>query len=81
MVVTVYSKPACMQCRMTKRYLDAANVPYVEKDVTTDPEAAQAVRDLGYKALPVTTVALADGLDHWTGFVPMSLAALAELSN
>lgn len=70
---TLYTKPGCQGCRMTKRYLDQHDIAYETVDVSEQPEAAQTVTDLGYMALPV--VVTADG--HWSGFQPDRLAALA----
>lgn len=78
--VTLYSKPACMPCKMVKRVLDEGGVTYIEHDVTLDADAAQAVRDLGYTAVPVTTIELEDGLDHWHGFDRMRLRAVVQLA-
>lgn len=66
-MITVYSKPDCMQCVATKRAFDKRGVTYQAVDVTESPEALAFVRELGYSAMPVVTVNLPDGLDHWSG--------------
>lgn len=77
--ITVYTKPSCMPCRMTKRQSSQSGVPFLERDVSADPAAAQAVRDLGYAGVPVVTVQMEDGTDHWHGHKPDSLAAAIYL--
>lgn len=73
--VTLYSKPNCPQCDMTKKLLDHPDVgvPYQERDVTTDPEAHAFVTGLGYMAAPVVH---AGGDNHWSGFRPDRIRAL-----
>lgn len=65
-MVTVYSKPICSQCDMTKRLLDREGVAYETVDVTEDHEAFQFITSLGYKQAPVVVA----GDDHWSGFQP-----------
>ena len=36
MVVTVYTKPQCVQCNMTYRALDAKGISYTKIDITED---------------------------------------------
>lgn len=43
-MITVYSKPNCAQCTMTKKYLDSLGVDYTHIDVTTDAEALDKVK-------------------------------------
>ncbi|MCV7008686.1 hypothetical protein H7J52_23245 [Mycobacterium gordonae] len=46
--LTVYTKPACVQCTATFRALDKAGVHYQTIDITTDAEARDYVIALGY---------------------------------
>ena len=46
--ITVYTKPACVQCAATFRALDKAGVAYRTVDISTDPEARDYVMSLGY---------------------------------
>lgn len=73
--VTVYGKPGCQQCKVTTRKLDKLAVPYTYRDVTEDPEAAERVSSLGYRALPVVTV----GDLHWSGFSDTRIERLAKI--
>jgi len=73
MSITVYSKPACVQCEATKRALDKKGLKYDVVDVTEDPEALALVRELGYLQAPVV---VADDT-HWSGFRPDQITALA----
>ena len=73
-MVTVYTLQACVQCDSTKRVLTKNNVEYTVVDLTQDEGAMEMVKELGYNAAPVVVV----GDEHWSGFRPDKLAALAE---
>jgi len=78
--ITVHTLPACVQCNSTKRKLDSMKVDYQTVDVSL-PENADALatmKGLGYQAAPVVLVT-EDGKDddHWYGFRPDKLEALA----
>jgi glutaredoxin-like protein NrdH len=74
MQVTVYTKPSCVQCDQTKRFLDKVNIPYTTVDITVDQEAFEDLVSKGYKAAPVV---ITDN-DSWAGFNPAKLNKLAE---
>jgi len=71
--VTVYSKPACVQCDATYRALDKHGIAYDVVDLTQDPTALELVRSLGYLQAPVVIA----GDTHWSGFRPDQIATLA----
>jgi len=64
--ITVYSKPGCMQCRMTKKHLDRIKATYNVVDITEDDKAFNhVVNELKERSMPV--VETSDGT-HFTGF-------------
>ena len=69
-MIKIYSKPNCMACNFSKKYLDDKGVKYEEIDVINDKEALAMLRDKGYAQLPVVDI---DGELH-TGFQPSILA-------
>lgn len=71
--VTVYTKPACVQCNATYKALDKVGIPYVTVDITEDAAARERVLSLGYLQAPVVMA----GDDHWSGFRPDRIKALA----
>lgn len=73
MTVTVYSKPACVQCVATYRALDRSGISYEVIDLTTDEQALSTVKELGYLQVPVVVA----GSDHWSGFRPDKISALS----
>lgn len=65
--VTVFTTPGCPACAAIKRYLDQKGVPFVERDVTTDPSAmAEMQRVSGVRIAPVTVI----GEDAFYGDFP-----------
>lgn len=71
--VVVYSKPNCVQCDMTYRFLDRAGIDYEKVDITEDEQAMAHAKELGYLAAPVVIV---DETTHWAGFRPDRLAEI-----
>ncbi|MEG9247839.1 glutaredoxin-like protein NrdH [Arthrobacter sp. Soc17.1.1.1] len=74
MTVTVYTKPACVQCNATYRALDKKGIAYQSVDISQDPTALERVRSMGYMQAPVV---ITDN-DHWSGFRPDKISALAD---
>ncbi|AGT92063.1 glutaredoxin-like protein NrdH [Rhodococcus sp. WS1] len=72
MSITVYTKPACVQCNATYRALDKAGLEYNIIDITEDAEARDYVMALGYLQAPIVVA----GEDHWSGFRPDRIKTL-----
>ena len=68
MTVTVYTKPACVQCNATYRALDKKGITYQSVDISQDADA------LGYMQAPVVVT----DQDHWSGFRPDKIEELAQ---
>lgn len=73
MTITVYSKPACVQCTATTRALEARGLAYQLIDLTEDDSAMELVTSLGYRQAPVVVA----GTAHWAGFRPDMIGTLA----
>lgn len=73
MSITLFTKPACMQCNATKKALDRAGLDYNLVDISIDEEARDYVMALGYLQAPVVE---ANG-EHWCGFRPERINGLA----
>jgi glutaredoxin len=54
--VTVYGTELCVDCRRTRRYLDATHTPYRWVDVGADPDQRAMLDAAGYRALPVVAL-------------------------
>lgn len=74
MAITVYTKPACVQCNATYKALDKQGLSYDVVDISENPEARDYVMALGHLQAPVVVV---DG-EHWSGFRPDRIKALAR---
>ncbi len=66
MTITVYSRPACVQCTATTRALQARGLDFELIDLSEDDAAMSRVTELGYRQVPVVIA----GEDHWAGFRP-----------
>jgi glutaredoxin-like protein NrdH len=73
MSITVYTKPSCVQCEQTKKYLDRNGLEYTSIDITEDKEAFDMVAGLGFQSAPVVIT----DKGNWAGFRPDYLAKLA----
>ena len=73
MSITVYTKPACMQCKATTKALEKAGLEYDLVDISVDDQARDYVLALGYLQAPVVEV---NG-EHWSGFRPERIRGLA----
>ncbi|MFC0581134.1 glutaredoxin-like protein NrdH [Micrococcoides hystricis] len=76
MSVTVYTKPACVQCNATYRALDKRGIAYKTVDLSQDPQALEQVRAMGYMQAPVVVA----GSEHWSGFRPDMIAQISDES-
>lgn len=73
--ITVYGKPNCHNCDMTKRFLKSKEIDFEYIDVTIDQGALDAIRVHGYQQLPVVSVD--NFANHFGGYNPASLVKLA----
>jgi glutaredoxin-like protein NrdH len=72
MTITVYTKPACVQCTATYRALDRAGIAYDVVDISEDDDARDYIMALGYLQAPVVVA----GDAHWSGFRPDRIKTL-----
>jgi glutaredoxin-like protein NrdH len=72
-MTTVYSKPACVQCDMTKKMLDKNGIEYTVIDITQDAQAYDKIVGMGFMSVPVVI----SGDQAWAGFQPDKITALA----
>nr|DAN31197.1 MAG TPA: glutaredoxin-like protein [Caudoviricetes sp.] len=76
-MLTVYSKSNCIQCEMTKMWLDQNKIQFETVDVSEHPEKLEEIKLNGFQQLPVVT------LDKyfenaWSGFNVDRLEELKE---
>jgi glutaredoxin-like protein NrdH len=73
-MVTVYTKPACVQCDATKRMMDKLNIKYDTVDITLDNDAFDMLISKGFKSAPVVITKN----DSWAGFNPDKISGLVD---
>lgn len=72
-MVTVYTKPNCMQCKMTQKFLKEHDIDFEVK--STENEAyREEVIDMGYQSLPVVVT----DDDQWSGLRMDKLHGLVD---
>ncbi len=72
-MTTVYTKPACVQCDMTKRYMDKNGIKYETVDITQNQEALDLILGMGFLSAPVVV----SDVGSWSGFQPDKINLLA----
>jgi len=77
-MITVYSRPNCMQCEMTKMWLKQNDIPFEAVDIEANPGALELLKHYGYSSLPVVAIddELSDESKTWSGFQIEKLEAL-----
>lgn len=72
-MTVVYTKPNCVQCDMTKRYMDKNGIEYQTVDITKDDKALQMILEMGFQSAPVVI----SDRGNWAGFQPDKINLLA----
>ena len=77
-MLTVYSKPRCMQCEMTKIWLNKNKIEFETVDIEANPGAFELLKHYGFTSLPVVAIddELSDESKVWSGFQIDKLEAL-----
>jgi glutaredoxin-like protein NrdH len=73
-MITVYTKPSCVQCEQTKKLLTKNGLEFETVDITQDTEAYDKVVAMGFLAAPVVIA----GEDSWAGFQPEKINGLVN---
>lgn len=76
MPVTVYSKPACMQCEQTKRFMQARGVDFTVVDITQSREAEVEAERLSLKLGRQLPFVVPEEGEPWAGFDYARIKAL-----
>lgn len=75
MEITVYSKSGCPECIFTKKFLESANISFIEKRVDLNKNYLAEVLTLGQLALPVVKI---DKKEIFSGYQPIKLKQLVK---
>lgn len=72
--LTVFTKDNCIQCKMTKRFLEARGIDFEEKNISANPEYVDYLKAKGFAAVPVVE---GQNIEAIAGFRPDALQQLA----
>lgn len=67
--ITIFQKQLCMQCKMTKKFLEKEGADFVEINIDEHPEKIDYVKSLGFTSAPVIEA----GDIVFSGFQPNKL--------
>lgn len=75
--IQIYTKPSCVKCDHTYRWLDRKGIKYNPPiDVTEDPEAMSMLVSLGVQSMPYVSVSGPGYQDSWNDLKMSNLDAL-----
>ncbi|MFP2516485.1 glutaredoxin-like protein NrdH [Buttiauxella agrestis] len=66
MRITIYTRNDCVQCHATRRAIENRGFTFEMINLDVNPEAADDLRALGYRQLPVVITEQ----ESWSGFRP-----------
>lgn len=78
MSITLLSKPQCVQCDATKRWLKKHSAPAIEEiNIMEHPDLIEEYKSKGLMSAPVVLIrdAMGDIIDFWAGYRPDRLKA------
>jgi glutaredoxin-like protein NrdH len=64
MVITLWSKPNCVQCEMTKKEFKKRGIIYRERRLDRSPKAVARFQELGFLSAPI----IESDTKRWSGF-------------
>jgi glutaredoxin len=63
MKVLLFTQPGCLSCELMKVYLEAREIPFEERDITSDPQTRSEMLDL-YDSPTTPTLVVFSGDVH-----------------
>lgn len=74
MAVIVYTNPNCVQCEMTKKFLDKEGIEYTVENLQSDENYDKLVEfvNQGFKSAPIVVT----DTETWSGYKPDKLGAI-----
>ena len=82
MKVLLFTQPGCLSCELMKVYLEAREILFEERDITSDPQARTDMLDL-YDSPTTPTLVVSSGESHEVvvGFDPEFLDQLLSAAS
>lgn len=53
MELVLYTKDNCIQCKMTKRFLEQNHIDFEERNISNQPEYIDYLKSQGFQSVPV----------------------------
>ncbi|TDE88167.1 NrdH-redoxin [Occultella glacieicola] len=73
-MITIYTRPNCQACRLTRGPLDREGITYSVVNLDEHPDVAEQLREAGHQALPVVVTET----HTWAGFQPDKIRQLTR---
>lgn len=74
LVVTVWTKPNCVQCMQTLKVMDAEGIQYRTRRLDKSPKAVARFLEMGLMAAPIVET----DTKRWSGFRVQKIRSLAN---
>ncbi len=74
MKITVWSRPNCVQCEMTKKQFDKLGITYEEMNLEEHPLVLETFKSQGFMSAPIVTT----DTKTWSGFRLDKIKSLAN---
>ena len=65
--VTIYTKYNCVQCKMTKKFLEEQGIAFKEVNIEEETQYVDELKANGYRQTPVVAI---EGMPSFSGFRP-----------
>ena len=77
--ILLFTQPGCLSCELMRIYLEAREVAFEERDISTDPEARRAmIEDHDSEETPTLVFVSGEYIEVVTGFDPKRLDQLLD---
>lgn len=79
-VIKVFINPTCGPCIKLKEWLDKKDIPYIQRDVTSDREAFTEFKEIGGQFTPTTLITSGDEKFEVIGFNAQKIERILSLT-
>ncbi|MGG3641427.1 glutaredoxin family protein [Bacillus gobiensis] len=79
-VVKVFINPTCGPCINLKEWLDEKDIPYIQRDVVNNQEAATEFKEIDGQFTPTTLITSGDEKYKVIGFNPQKIERILSLN-
>jgi glutaredoxin len=77
--ILIFTQPGCLSCELMKVFLEAKEIAFEERDISTDPEARkQMIEQHGSRETPTLVICSGETQEAIVGFDPELLDQLLD---